>query len=78
MITKSMNPTVRMKLECIVNTAARLQEEHSRNAEESKSRRHDWLDGWYTGRGAVYGLVGDWIKEILELQDSIDSGLEEE
>lgn len=76
MITKSMDSTVRTKLECIVNTAARLQEEHSRNAKESKG--HDWLEGWYTGRGSVYNLVGDWIKEILELQDRIDSGLEEE
>jgi hypothetical protein len=63
-----MDRMAQIKLESILSVAAKLHEEHKAKAAEST----DWLEGWYTGRSSVYGLVAHWVEEVLALQKQAD------
>ena len=64
-----MDDMAQIKLESILAVAAKLHEEHKAKA---AAESQDWLEGWYTGRSSVYGLVADWVEEVLALQKRAD------
>ena len=64
----NMDKEVRQQLETILTVAKELSADHAAQAEHNHD--HDWLNGWYRGRGAAYGVAAQWVQKVLDMEDA--------